>query len=73
LPNRYSTDGALHQQQQGRTSNMLAAIGHGLFAFMRGYIFKLGFLDGRHGYQLAVANAQGSYYKYVKLIELSRS
>ncbi len=69
--NRYSTDGAQHLLQTGKTSSIWSAISHGLFGFLRGYVFKLGFLDGRHGYMLAIANAQGSYYKYLKLIELN--
>jgi hypothetical protein len=51
---RYSTDGAA------------TAIAHGVAAFLRTYIFKLGFLDGRLGFVLAVSNAEGSYYRYVK-------
>ena len=68
--NIYSTDGAIHQHQSGKTTSFWSALGHGMFAFVRGYIFKLGFLDGRHGFMLAIANAQGSYYKYLKLLEL---
>lgn len=69
--NRYSTDGAIHKQQKGRRASIWQAIGHGLFAFIRGYIFKLGFLDGREGFMLAISNAEGSYYRYLKLIYLS--
>jgi hypothetical protein len=28
---------------------------------------RLGFLDGSHGLALAISNAEGSYYKYVKI------
>ena len=38
---------------------------------IRGYVFKLGFLDGKEGFMLAVSNAEGSYYRYLKLIELT--
>ena len=68
--NRYSTDGALHKCQQGERSSVLKAVGHGIFAFMRGYCFKLGFLDGREGFMLAISNAEGSYYRYLKMIYL---
>jgi hypothetical protein len=30
-------------------------------------VFRLGFLDGRKGFLLAVSNAEGTYYRYVKL------
>jgi glycosyltransferase involved in cell wall biosynthesis len=66
----YSTAGAMHNFNNGKTTSFGSAVGHGLFAFLRGYIFRLGFLDGRHGFMLAVSNAEGSYYKYLKLLEL---
>lgn len=70
--NTYSTDGALHKLQQGKTSGLFTAIAHGMFAFIRGYILKLGFLDGKEGFMLAVSNAEGSYYRYLKLAYLTK-
>jgi glycosyltransferase involved in cell wall biosynthesis len=67
----YSTAGAMHNFNNGKTTSFGSAVGHGIFAFLRGYIFRLGFLDGRYGFMLAVSNAEGSYYKYLKLLELS--
>jgi glycosyltransferase involved in cell wall biosynthesis len=64
--NRYSTEGARMLAERGRAPGLASAIGHGLAAFLRTYVFKLGFLDGRHGFLLAVSNAEGSYYRYVK-------
>ena len=34
------------------------------------YILQAGFLDGRHGFMLAVSNAEGTYYRYLKLMRL---
>lgn len=68
--NRYSNDGAEHFFAAHKTTSVWSAIGHGLFTFIRGYFFRLGFLDGRQGLMLAVSNAEGSYYKYIKLLEL---
>ncbi|MFN9152451.1 MAG: hypothetical protein ACK5WE_02645, partial [bacterium] len=48
------------------------AHGHGLWTFVRTYVLRLGFLDGRHGLLLAIANAEGSYYRYLKLMLLRR-
>jgi glycosyltransferase involved in cell wall biosynthesis len=64
--NRYSTEGARMLAGRGRAPGLAGAIGHGLAAFLRTYVFKLGFLDGRYGFLLAVSNAEGSYYRYVK-------
>lgn len=66
--NTYSTLGAKDKIQSGSTANIFTAVLHGLFAFIRGYIFKLGFLDGKYGFMLAVSNAEGAYYKYLKLM-----
>ena len=70
--NTYSTDGAIHKQAQHKKAGLLTAIGHGAFAFIRGYILKLGFLDGVEGFLLAVSNAEGSYYRYLKLMYLNQ-
>jgi len=64
--NRYSSEGADMLVAGGRTPGLAGAVAHGLAAFVRTYVLKLGFLDGRHGFLLAVSNAEGSYYRYVK-------
>jgi len=52
---------------------MRKAITHGLWAFVRTWIFRAGFLDGRHGFMLAVYNAESTYYKYLKLLALQEA
>lgn len=37
-----------------------------LFAFIRTYLLKLGFLDGWRGWVIATANANGVFWKYAK-------
>lgn len=64
--NRYSSDSAAALAARGRTPGLATAIVHGLAAFLRTYVLRLGFLDGRYGFLLAVSNAEGSYYRYVK-------
>ncbi|MGP0566022.1 MULTISPECIES: glycosyltransferase family 2 protein [unclassified Nitrospina] len=68
--NRYSTYNAQMLYEQDRNSSLMEAVARGMWAFFRAYILKRGFLDGRQGFQLAVSNAEGTYYKYVKLMEL---
>jgi len=48
------------------------AIGHGTWAFFRTYVLRRGFLDGREGFLLAVANAEVAFYRYVKLLYLNK-
>ena len=40
---------------------------HGLWAFIRTYFLRAGFLDGYQGLTLAISNAEGSYYRYIKI------
>ena len=69
--NAYSSMSAGMLQQQGRRASLATAMLHGWWAFVRTYFLRLGFLDGRAGFMLAVANAEGSYYRYLKLMLLS--
>ena len=64
--NRYSSARALALRERGRRGGLGAAIGHGLWAFVRGYVFKRGFLDGTMGFVLAVSAAENTYYSYLK-------
>jgi hypothetical protein len=70
--NLYSTLGARMLHQQGRRASVLTGVLHGLWAFFRTYFLRLGFLDGREGFLLAVINAENSYYRYAKLALLGK-
>lgn len=65
--NRYSTAGALALQQRGKSASLGKALGHGAWAFVRSYVLRRGFLDGQMGLVLAISNAEGTYYRYLKL------
>jgi glycosyltransferase involved in cell wall biosynthesis len=64
---RYSTASAEAILASGRRVSFLTGIGHGLFSFLRTYVLRAGFLDGAEGFLLSVANAEGSYYRYMKV------
>ena len=70
--NRYSSAGAQALHRKGVKGSLGKALGHGLWAFLRTYVVKRGFLDGRLGLALAVSNAEGTYYRYLKLWLLQR-
>ncbi|MDC1311863.1 glycosyltransferase family 2 protein [Burkholderiales bacterium] len=70
--NRYSTLGAQQLASQSQQGGLLRAVIHGLGAFLKTYVIKYGFLDGAEGFFLAVSNAEGAYYKYVKLYYLNK-
>jgi glycosyltransferase involved in cell wall biosynthesis len=63
---RYSTASAEMLVASGRKVSFVTGIAHGFFAFLKTYVLRLGFLDGAEGFLLAVANAEGSYYRYMK-------
>lgn len=65
--NRYSSGRAADLAARGRRGGLGRAIGHGLWAFLRTWILRRGFLDGRLGFVLAVHNAEASYYRYLKI------
>ena len=64
--NTYTSGGATRVQASGKACGLGVAITHAAWAFMRGYVFKRGFLDGREGFIIAVSVAENSFYKYVK-------
>ncbi|APW37988.1 LPS biosynthesis protein [Rhodoferax koreense] len=65
--NRYSTASAAALAERGKRGSVPKAVAHGLWAFFRTYVLKRGFLDGQLGLALAVSNAEGTYYRYMKL------
>lgn len=64
--NLYSTLGAEKIVSSGRKVWFATGILRGMFMFLRTYILQAGFLDGREGFLLAVANAEGTYYRFMK-------
>jgi len=68
--NRYSSDAALAMHARGRRASLASAIGHGMWTFIRIYLLRRGFLDGRHGFVLACVAAMGSFSRYAKLMFL---
>jgi glycosyltransferase involved in cell wall biosynthesis len=69
---RYSSASANQAFLKGCKSSPFKAAMHGTWAFVRTYILQAGFLDGPQGLSLAYANAQGSFWKYIKLWKLNK-
>ena len=68
--NSYSTLGADLLYQRGVRSSLGKAILKATWTFIRTYWIKAAILDGRQGLMLSISNAEGAYYKYLKLLEL---
>lgn len=58
--------------EAGISKSRLKIIFSPLWAFINGYILRLGFLEGYTGFVIAVHTAQQSFLKYRKLRELQR-
>jgi glycosyltransferase involved in cell wall biosynthesis len=69
---RYSSAGAEKIIASGRRVTFASGFLHGFWTFLRTYIFRAGFLDGREGLLLAIVNAEGAYYRYMKAWLLAR-
>lgn len=69
--NQYSSAAAQMLQRRGRNSSVGGAALRGFWTFIRTYFLQRGFLDGREGFMVAVSNAEGTYYRYLKLMLLN--
>jgi glycosyltransferase involved in cell wall biosynthesis len=67
---RYSTLGVERLAQRNTRPSMGMALTHGLSAFFRHYVVRLGFLDGWAGFVIAFSNFEGTFYRYAKYTEL---
>jgi glycosyltransferase involved in cell wall biosynthesis len=68
--NLYSSLGA--QSPSHERASMWSALGHGLWAFARIYLFRGGFVDGWAGFVIALSNFEGTFYRYAKRYEKAR-
>ncbi|MBC7916352.1 MAG: glycosyltransferase family 2 protein [Rhodoferax sp.] len=68
--NRYSTLGA--EKIQHKKISMGMAVRHASWSFIKHYVFKRGFLDGWPGFVIALGNFEGTFYRYVKALEVQK-
>jgi glycosyltransferase involved in cell wall biosynthesis len=64
----YSTYGAIQGAARGKKGGLRKALLHGIWAFIRTYFVQRGYLDGKMGLVLAISNAEGTYYRYLKIM-----
>jgi len=70
--NRFSSITAQHRYVQERPFRWIDLLVRPVLRFLRGYILRGGFLDGAHGFMIAVLSSYGAFAKYAKLWELER-
>lgn len=71
--NRYTSLAAEELNMVGKKTKLTDIIFRPAFIFIKMYIFKRGFLDGLHGFILAVFSSAYVFTKYTKLWELNKS
>ncbi len=64
----YSTLYATEHKGKKRSS-LIKAILRGILTFLQNYIVQRGFLYGYEGLLISISNANGAFYKYIKLYE----
>jgi len=69
---RYSTWGAMNAQDRGKRGTRWRIFGHSAWEFLKGYIYKRGFLDGTEGLVIAMMAGCAIFLKYAKLWESQR-
>lgn len=64
---RYSQDWARQRHARGQKATITRAALSAVTAFMRSYVFQLGFLDGAMGFAVCTMQAQSAFGKYFEL------
>lgn len=71
--NHYSSAAALQLHERGKKIGLVGVIVKAFWTFVRIYIIRRGFLDGKEGVILAAVAAAGSFFRYSKLWFLNRN
>lgn len=61
----YSDLGAEKLRKKGSSGGFFKALSRSVWAFMRTYMLRLGFLDGKAGFVISLFNAEGTFYRYL--------
>lgn len=64
---KYAAEWAEQKSQNGKKATLLQGVLHGMGCFLRMYIFRLGFLDGKQGFLLALLSGHSTFAKYAAL------
>lgn len=70
--NTYSSTSAKMRMSKNRKPSFLKTLLGSWWMFFKCYFIQGGFLEGRHGFVLAVLSAEGSFYRGIKILYLDR-
>jgi (heptosyl)LPS beta-1,4-glucosyltransferase len=63
----YASAWAEQRARRGKSATLAQGVGHALSCFLKMYLFKAGFLDGRQGLLLSLLSAHSTFAKYADL------
>lgn len=63
----YAAIWAKEKHAAGKTTNLTIAVLHGIGCFIKMYCLRLGFLDGKQGFLLALLSGHSTFVKYADL------
>ncbi len=69
---KYSTLWA-NENRNKKKSSPSKAFFRAMFSFVKNYFFQKGFLYGYEGLVISISNANGVFYKYIKLYEVNKN
>lgn len=69
----FSSIAAQAKYNEGIRSNAWKLLVKPIARFVKGYLFKLGFLDGYYGWLIGIYSAKATYLKYLKLLRIQRT
>ncbi|MEA9392341.1 glycosyltransferase family 2 protein [Acerihabitans sp. TG2] len=69
----YADAWAVERHRQGKACGFFSILSHTLGAFVKTWLLRAGFLDGKQGLLLAIVNAQYTFNKYAALWSLHRA
>lgn len=69
----FGTIASQHAFRSGKRTNKLMILVKSGFQFIKTFVLKLGFLDGKTGWLIARRSAFATFVKYSKLLELQRN
>lgn len=70
---QYSSLGAQQAFAAGKRGGLGKAVLHACTSFLRSFVFRRGFLDGKAGVMVALSSAESTYHKYFKLMLLTEA
>lgn len=69
----YAKAWAMQREKANKKATLLGGVLHALGCFMKMYLLKAGFLDGKQGFLLAILSAHSTFVKYADLWNRTRS